>query len=163
MVAYEVGYRMVSGLVALSMLLLGFASHAHAQGVEVNERTPVTCAVSNPCTGEPAVIEGTFHFIVNVTEDNSGGLHTVTHITLIGQGVSPDGVRYTVQNRNNAHTKSDLDSADNSTLIANFHVVRQGDDTLTEDDYMLRTTFHLTQNANGEQTATVNNVESECR
>jgi len=85
-VEHEVGYRMLSRLAALSMLLLGFASQAQAQGVEVNERTPVTFAASNPCARESVVIEGTFHFLVNVTEDKSGGSHTVTHITLIGQG-----------------------------------------------------------------------------
>ncbi len=161
--AHEVGYRLLSGLAVLSLLLLGFASHAQAQEIKINERTPIAFAVSNPCTLEPVVIEGTSHVIVRVTEDGSGGQHTVTHITLIGRGVSPDGVRYTVQNINNARTKSDPDAADNSTSIVNFHVVRQGDDTPTEDDYTLPLTFHLTENANGEPTATVSNVESECR
>jgi hypothetical protein len=162
-VAHEVGFRMLSGLAVLSMLLLGFASQAQAQETIINQRTPITFAATNPCTLESVVVEGTFHFISKVTEDESGGLHTVTHITTIGHGVTPDGVRYTVQDRNNAHNKLDLESADNSTLIANFHVVRQGDDTPTEDDYILRVTFHLTENANGEPTAMVSNVESECR
>ena len=140
----------------------GFASLAQALRVKVNERTRIPVAVSSPCSTEPVLIEGTSHVIVSVTQDQSGGSHAVFHSTLIGQGVGASSDRYIVQVRTNAHGKSDLDSADNSTVVTYFHVVRQGE-TTTEDDFTLRVTSYLTQNASGEPTATFDNVAVECR
>jgi hypothetical protein len=118
--------------------------------------------VSSLCATEPVLIEGTSHLIVNGTQDKSCGSHAVLHSTFIGQGVGASGDRYIVQERTNAHGKSDLDSADNSTVVTYFHVVRQGE-TTTEDDFTLRVTSHLTQNASGEPTAAFDNVAVDCR
>jgi hypothetical protein len=115
--AYRFGYRVLLGLAPLSVLSLGFASLAQAQRVKVNERTRIPVAVSSRWSTEPVLIEGTSHVIVNVTQDQSGGSHAWFHSTLIGQGVGASGDRYIVQERTNAHGKSDLDSADNSTVV----------------------------------------------
>lgn len=160
---YKVSCRLLFGLAALSMLLLTFAPLAQAQETgAVSRRIPVTFAMDNPCTGEPVLIEGAFHLVLNETEDQSGGTHTVGHSNFNGHGVSTSGVRYTFQSVDNSPDKVDADSADDFTITSSFRLVRQGE-TAPTDDSTLHVTVHVTQNANGEFTATPVHINSECR
>ena len=60
--------------------------------------------------------------------------------------------------------KVDADSADNFTIDTKFHFIRQGESASTEEeDFILQTLIHLTQDVNGEVTAEFENFKFECQ
>jgi hypothetical protein len=149
-------------MTALSMLLLlTFAPGAWAQGTETNERIPVAFSMV-ACTGEMVFIEGTLHTVVNTTQDGSGAVHSTTHNNHSLRAVSPSGAKYTVTSANTSRFLVSTNSAVNSTFTGTFQLIRRGEDGTT-DDLVIHGTFHVTQNANGQLTATPINTTSECR
>ena len=70
--------------------------------VIVNEqRLPFSISAANPCTGEPFVVEGEFHFLVTGNTSNSGNSHFHVHVNAHGEGVGASGARYVFNEEDN--------------------------------------------------------------
>lgn len=143
-------------------LTLGTAGAASA--VSTITRTDLTgTTFANPCTSEQITIAGgTFQLIVNDTTDANGGLHF--DIRGNAQGVVATGAisgdRYRLagdfwseQTVRNASFPLSL------TLVEVHNAVSAG----SAQNFIVHIVRHLTINANGDVTASVDAVSAECR
>jgi hypothetical protein len=156
-------------VVAVPMMVLTCAPFALAQAQSFTEHQvfPLTFGVINPCTGEEVIFDSTLRTVLHITQNEGGGAIFVSNGTLHGQGVSSSGAKYVINQFGNVVSKTPTSDTASSptvafTIVSNSNVIRTGEPS-APDNFMLRQTFHLTQNANGEFTATVDKTETECR
>ena len=132
---------------ALSVILPLTKSHAQAY---VDSNIPIEFVVYNPCCDEDVAISGSMHLVVN---------NNVEHITvsgITGVGVN-SGNQYTshgVAVQNNIMYNNPIEGS----LV--FKVNMVNDDGCS---FNMKITLHITVNANGEVTATVENVQIHCK
>jgi hypothetical protein len=110
------------------------------------------------CNGEFAPVSGVAHILFHVTEDASGGFHTDFKINehAAGTGLTT-GANYEFQFiDNNSVNMRSLPS--DMTLTVSEHVIGQG----SVPNFLLYITLHITVNAEGRGTATVDNFNTEC-
>jgi len=123
---------------------------------EIN--TPFATEVTNPCTGEPVAINGTLDTIVQVTPDASGGFHDKIHTTSKGTGVGLfSATRYVYSEE--FDSEMTVAGATTQTQTLNHFLTSAG----TADNFFFKMTLHLTVNAMGVPTASVDNFDSGCR
>ena len=150
---------------ALFALLLTASASREAFGqattVTTNETIPFTSGLFNPCNGDQVTFSGTVHITNSMTTDASGGTHLRTHINyqnVTGTG-TPSGITYNVRTITNEVTNDDDGPQSNATVISIVKLTARGPAL----DFYLRTVFHVTVNANGETTSTVQETSIECR
>jgi hypothetical protein len=118
-------------------------------------------ALAHPCTGELVVVTGTIHTTFRTTESSSGNVSVTT--TSNTQGVTgtgaPSGAKYTLAETQ--MSSFSVAKGSTSTNIISFRFLRSGETGLP-DDFTLHTRFHLTVNANGVPTATVDQFSATC-
>src|SRR5207244_2406800 len=87
--------RVVHLALVLGALGLVVAPVAVQAANAVNDTFPFTATTSNPCNGEPVVLEGGTHVVVHQTFDSSGGTHldVDTNVHASGTGLAT-GVKY---------------------------------------------------------------------
>jgi hypothetical protein len=155
----------IFGTAALTVLLItGMAGTARAE-VVFHEHVPVSGGFFNPCVdGELINYTANLHILFKFTEDGSGGIHTAMHTNLQNfDGETESGVKY-VQSNSSTQTNSfyvEHETAVTFSFTDNHHLKRQGND-LPDDDFTARSHIHVTINANGEPTATVEDFFAEC-
>jgi hypothetical protein len=148
---------------ALFFALAGSGSHAHAQSTttQTNETIPFTSTLTNPCNGDLVTFQGNMHATSHVTFDASGGYHLKTHVNyqnVSGRGI-PSGNAYNVRTTTN-ETVNDNDGPQfETTVIQNVKLITQGPAL----NYFLQIVFHVTVNANGQTTSTVEEAKIQCR
>ena len=76
--------------------------------------------------------------------------------------MSPSGAKYVITAVGNEEVTFTIDAAFTATQTFPVHIIRQGEDG-TEEDYNAQFVVHFTQNANGELTADVVNIEFDCQ
>jgi hypothetical protein len=147
-----------------ALLLTASAGHeafGQATTVTTNETIAFTSGLTNLCNGDQVTFSGDLHVVNSLTTDPNGGTHLKTHINyqnVTGTG-SPSGLSYNVRTVTNEVT-NDADGAQSSaTVISTVKLNAQGPAL----DYFLRTVIHVTVNANGQTTSTVQEVSIECR
>jgi hypothetical protein len=104
---------------------------------------------------------GTLHVTNTLTTDADGGTHLKTHLNyqdVTGTGV-PSGVTYNVRTVRNEVTNDNDGPQYETTVISTTRLIAHGPAL----DFYLRTVIHITVNANGETTSTVQEVSFECR
>ena len=158
--------RMLS-LLALSILALvaaGTQTAARAQATTVtsNVSFPFTdTAVS--CDGETVDISGKMHLLAHATTDARGGRHVTLQINTEGvKGVGATSGGEFVSSATNNESINDSNTTGGQseyTVTTKFLLVGKG----KLPDLLVKTTMHVTINANGEATAEVTNVVAECR
>jgi hypothetical protein len=143
----------------LTLTLLAKPAQAQAETFTDTFQGPLTRLVTNPCTGEEVLLEGTQNLVVHTTIDANGGFHFLTRGNAEVQGESASGVKYvahqTLQERSNSESATTL------TFTNNLQVIRQGSATPTPDDFVIKQVTHVTVNANGEITSVVNEFNEE--
>jgi len=125
---------------------------------------PIDMMVDVPCAlggaGETVHLTGELHSVFHVTEDESGGYHTVSHSQ--PQGVSGVGLtsgdRYQGTGVTRWTTNFNVFPY-NDTFINNFRIIGQG----PGNNYTIHHNIHVTINANGDVTADVDNFKAECK
>ncbi len=153
-----------SALVVLTLVgsLCLFESRAAAQeesdSTTVIEFGPVQDVFPHPCTGEPIFYTLSAHLVLHQSTDENGGTHTTGQAVLRWDGESASGVQYH-QRQVNTNNSNFTVGADNQTSPLTFFTVGQGE----ADDFYNHVIFHITFNANGEPTATVSEIRTECR
>jgi hypothetical protein len=154
------------------MSVIAVPATAFAQGT-TTLAFPTTIDVVNPCTGEAVIGTGKAVIVMYLRPDNNGGVHVLSRFNVHGdaQAIAPQLHRY----RYNLDTTVDqsyfppVDSSTPREITAIFNqvLVRQAETTsppllATEDDFLLKQTFHVTMNANGVITAEVFNGHTSC-
>jgi hypothetical protein len=163
--------RRVQGLLAgaaaglLTLAVLTAAANAADPAfteTEVEMVHPVMIFTSNPCTGEPVVLQGHLflrtHLTVNAThftiseQTNTQGLTGVNPIT---------GVK---------HVSSDVDTftatiqkSTSATGRQTFLFSRSGESAPVPDDFYLHYLIHFSTNAAGTVTTDITNFSADCR
>jgi len=126
-----------------------------------NENIPFTSSLFNPCNSDQVTFSGTLHVVNTMTTDASGGTHLKTHLNyqdVTGTGV-PSGITYNVRTVTNEVINDNDGPQSEMTVISTVKMVARGPAL----DYYMRTVIHITVNANGETTSTVQEVSIECR
>ena len=112
------------------------------------------------CT-EPVLISGPDHLVLHYTYDDQGGFHGVVQFN--PQGITGVGQVTGTMYRGTGVTRQTVDTtpggAESFTVINNVHLIGQG----AENNYLVHATVQSTTNANGEPTAEVVNLSTECR
>jgi hypothetical protein len=166
----------LASLVAIATAALTMTGTAGADTASyyVSQTTPIAVATTNPCTGDPVTLTGTYHFESNysVTVDTTGvSFHSqeLKKYALSGTGAS--GARYQneqqLMSEFNGTFVFDLggfapyEETDETTML----LVRQGETaTMTGgDDFYTKILGHITYNANGVVTVSGITVNVFCR
>lgn len=162
--AKRVMLRLIVGALVLSLVLtLGvWPALAKAGTFTDSYEEPVDLVVFVACAangaGEWVELTGTLHFLFHTTIDNQGGFHSKFHFQsrgITGLGLTT-GDKYQGINVLQGTTNGNVGFT--QTLENNFRIVGQG----PGNNFWLHQTIHVTFNANGEVTASVENVRSGC-
>jgi hypothetical protein len=149
----------------LVALALGHAAGA-AGAVITNIHEPFVLTETS-CTGERVTFRGTVHFLVRLTESNSGNIISGLHLNSVsGVATAESGVKYVLRDGSTSKSKNFLPepvSAENFTATIRLHLIRQGE-SLSDDDLTFRAVFHFTINARGEVTIAFDKISDfECK
>lgn len=151
-------------LIAALLIVVAAActpAFGQATTITTSETIPFTSSLPNPCNGDVVTFQGDLHVTNHVTTDSSGGTHLRTHVNyqnVSGTG-APSQLNYRVGTVSN-ETVNDNDAGQSEvTVIQTVKLIAQG----PAFDFFLRMVFHITVNANGETTSTVEETRIECR
>jgi len=150
-------------LVATITAALALGVQAARSEVVVNESFPIAITVFVPCAdggaGELVVLEGDLHVLLTITE-NANHLSIKNHSQ--PQGVSGTGLTTGDKYQGTGVTQDHFSAnrgAETFTFVNNFRVIGQG----PGNNFLVHQVFHVTINANGEVTGTVDNFSVECK
>ena len=130
-----------------------------------NEKQPIDIIIFIPCAnggaGENVELTGTIHILIHTTL-NGNNFTTKYHFQ--PQGISGTGQTTGIKYQGSGVTQEEIKGSFNNgkyidTYINNFKVVGQG----KGNNYTVHDNMHITVNANGETTATVDNFTSDCK
>lgn len=155
-------------LIVAALWLLALASvSAQASTITDNVKVPLSgFGVFVPCAndgaGEVVTLSGTLHLLVHVTIDAHGGVHVKSHAQ--PQGVSGigelTGAKYQGTGVTQDHTNIGAAGLPYTfTFVNNFRIIGQG----PGNNSTVHENVHVTINANGEVTASVDNFRARCR
>lgn len=152
-------------LLALSLLALAsVGSHvarAQATTVTSNASFPFT-ETAVTCDDVYITLTGKMHVLAHVTTDAQGGRHAILQInTEEVKGTDAAGNNYvsSATNNNDLNEAGTAGSQSEHTITTKFLLVGKGN----LPDLLVKTTMHVTINADGEMTAEVTNVVAQCR
>jgi hypothetical protein len=116
---------------------------------------PLNAIRSNDCTDEQVQLSGTIHLVSQTQRDGS----IVGHFNY--QGVSgvglTSGTEYRGSTVDNLRLSEPFPSDINS--VSSFHLIGRG----TEENLLVNVLFHITVDANGNVTASIDEVDIQCR
>jgi hypothetical protein len=151
--------RAVLLLATMALAILAASGVALASQKPQIDRVPIDETVVNPCNGEPIDLTGTFQIVSHVHEDAGGGFHAIAEGNAQGiRGVGASGAQYRATGgfwvEFNSNRRSEVFNA-----VEVFNIIGQG----SAPNFLLKTTFKYTINANGELTAEVVRTREVCR
>lgn len=116
----------------------------------------IPCAADG--AGEFVELSGTLHALFHVTLDASGGAHVKTHFQ--PQGIKGIGLTTGDKYQGTGVTQDQFNArvGETFTYINNFRIIGQG----PRNNLLIHETVHVTVNANGTVTASVENFSEEC-
>jgi hypothetical protein len=140
--------------------------HGQAVGSKQNFAFPVTIVAFVPCAndgaGEFIQVTGNLHLLTH-TVVNQSGITEKLHFQpqgIAGTGVdSGDKYQATGVTQQITHTSSDPAATLTFSFVNNFRMIGQG----PRNNLLVHQTVHLTTNARGVQTASVDNFTVTCR
>jgi len=102
---------------------------------------------------------GTLHMLFLTTIDNKGGFHSKFHFQ--PQGISGTGFTTGAKYQGTGVTQGTFNGkvGFEQTFVNNFKIIGQG----PGNNFLIHENFHLTVNANGEVTASVDNFSVKCK
>jgi hypothetical protein len=125
--------------------------------------TPVNTGVTYSCGGifEHVSLTGSINTVLHTTRDASGGVHIIDgHTNFQGLSGTGDitGTRYNFAGGVTPISSIGQDSANTLSFLAHGRLISQGQ----QENQLASTQFHVTFNANGQPTATVENFVFQC-
>ena len=142
-------------------ILGGFAGVTAARAdVVTNETVPVDIIVLVPCTGHLVELTGTLHVVLSET---THGSHVSGTLLLQPQGIAGTDLTTGATYRGTGETLTTFgDTSTNGeaheTFVNNFKIVGQG----RAPNYLVHENTHVTIDANGTATATIDNLSISC-
>ena len=149
--------------IALMTLVPHPRSYAAADTTTVSVQFPIELDVFVPCAaggaGEEVLLSGTLHDLFSITANSAGGFRV--KVLDNPQGISGTGLTTGDKYQATGMTTSifTVTTGSTDTFVNRFLIRGQG----TDNDFLVRDTYHVTINANGELTAYVDNVSFECK
>jgi hypothetical protein len=146
------------GITAADLVASRKAS-AQATAVTTNETIPITISVFIPCVPELVTASGDLHIVTHTTLNPDGGFHVMSHFN--PQGVSGTGDVTGNKYQGTGVTMNEFNAVVGSqfTFVNNFRFIGQG----PGNNSMVHQNVHVTVNANGEVTSTVDNFSATCK
>ena len=171
--AQRAGSRKLGLAAGLGMLLMIVATpmRAFAQPAVLYDGPLLLPPANNPCVpGDVITWSGRTVITSSLRTDGSGGTHSSFRIVNKAQGVttSLSPKKYVFNNENLTDDNIPSGGSQDSTIIINYGVIRQEDTCdialgcMLGDDFLVKTTFHFTVNAQGMPTANVTNSRVSC-
>ena len=150
-------------LCAAAIILCGTQTAVRAQATTVtsNASFPFTETTAT-CSEQFVTLTGKMHLLAHVTTDAQGGRHATLQINTEGvKGTDAAGNQYVSSSTNNdsLNEAGAAGSQHEDTVTTKFLLLGKGN----LPDLFVKTTMHVTVNANGEVTAEVTNVVAQCR
>ena len=150
-------------IAALSICFAVAATTAFAQSTTVttSETLPFSGTITNLCNGDMVTFQGDIHVTNHMTTDAGGGTHLKTHVNfqdVSGTG-APSGLNYNVRTTTNETVNDNDGPQSEATIISSVKLISQG----PAQNSFLQVVFHVTVNANGVTTTTVDETKIECR
>ena len=157
----KVKYLFAAALVVLTAALGASVGRA---AVIANEHTEVINTDTSPCGPTEAIdFVGKAHHVFRVTETPSGALHVADEFNILGHGVGETtGAQYIARDQFTAAFNTMPGAAMTQQYVETFRIIRQGN-AFPEDDLLLTAIFHVTINANGDVTASVDKFFGGCK
>jgi hypothetical protein len=141
------------------------AIHGQAVGSTENLAFPITIAAFVPCAndgaGEVVQLAGNLHVLTH-TIANASGITFKAHFQ--PQGITGTGMDSGDKYQGTGVTQQTMSSSDPGadltfSSVNNFRIIGQG----PGNNLLVHETFHVTVNARGTMTASVDNIKVECR
>jgi hypothetical protein len=160
--------RSLAACLASAAAVAGLAAADAAAATTLTGSDPVSGMVTNTCTGDGVLIQGTSHFKFTFNDTSTGG-QTEVEMNLTGvSGVAPlSGARYVMNTQSSevSHFSFDPTGHDVEQVEMDQLLNRQGNDGtfVLGDDLYVRVLAHLTVNANGVPTVDRYAVSGDCR
>lgn len=149
--------RAVLGFVCLLIAAVaGFALKSRA-AVVTNIDIPLSGVLSNPCNGENVTFSGTDHFTLHITFNSAGGINAVAHDNIHVTASGDQGNSYVGNQEDSNVLNARVGAEQTMTLI--FSEISQ----TKAPNFEVHAIAHVTINANGSVTASVNNFTAVCR
>ena len=144
--------------VVLGSFALSREAWTQASTVTTNEKVPLELTVFIPCVPETVTVTGELHILSHTTVNPDGSFHVVSHFN--PQGVSGigdvTGAKY--QGTGVTQTNFNLNVGQTFTFVNNFRFIGQG----PNNNSTIHENVHVTVNANGVVTSTVDNFTAKC-
>ena len=141
------------GVLAMSLAFFHPAGAASDLGA-TSRRETIVFERSADCTGETVLISGTIHFVTQTQPDGSFVGH-FNYQNMAGLGLT-SGTIYRVSAVDHLRLSAPFPSSINS--VRSFHLISVG----SESNLLITFLFHITVNANGEVTATIDDSHAQC-
>jgi hypothetical protein len=147
--------RLLALVTAIGSLAL--ASSVSAQAAATSTTFTIDSVVT--ACSEPIKLEGTVHAVFATTNNPAGGFLLVS--TTNPQGVTGTGLTSGLTYQGTGVTKVVLATAQGSTVtfVNNFRLISR----TSSEDVIVQQVFHVTVNANGDTTASVDRASVLCR
>ena len=140
--------------------LAAAAAKSGGSVTKTNEQIPISGILQSFCTGESVVYSGRMH-VVTMTQTDASGTRTRVHTNFQNvQGTAvPSGRRYEIMSNNKERTEIEAGSGGAFEQDVHFRVISQG----SLDNWFVRVRVRATLDANGNRTATTEQVDNDCR
>ena len=145
--------------------LLPFVMSTDVAKAEINENdsVPFNLTLSIPCAnngaGEDVILTGYLHALISVTANKAGGFHVKTHFQ--PQGVKGIGLITGDSYNATGVTQDEFNVAAGyeETFVNNFRIIGQK----SGNNFLVHEVIHITINANGVVTASIDNFSADCK
>ena len=152
-------------LLTLASLIAPAAAGAEAQTTTIRFTAPTPIEYGPGCAGEIVNFDGEISFLLHQTYDANGGDHTISLTRLTGTGTGESGATYRFRqtlfeqyNFPESQGTSPQDPLFEATTVQQTRFLAQG----AIDNTLVELVVHVTFNANGEPTATVEQFNFRC-
>jgi hypothetical protein len=153
-------------MTVVAIMIVGAISPVYAQSTNraISQIVPLDAVDINDCVPELVSITGNAHIVSQVVLDESGNAHIVSRVNFqnVGGFGLTTGQEYRVQASAGGVHNFHVSSAEAFTETATLRFTSVGPSQVAPD-FLRHITFHFTINANGEPTAEVVDVRTQCR
>ena len=153
--------RSISGLFAMAVVLaLPHSAAAQATVFDLQGTVPISTSIINPCTFETLALNGTEFFKLHLVGDAAGGAHVTLNLDTTGTATGAV-VSY-------SYTENDTFAFHLNPFVASAETARLSTKAMLRgpakgDNSIMKISFHITMNANGDLSSVVDQVTLNCK
>lgn len=149
------------GIAGVLSLLMTAPVGANASTSTFETSVPVAITVFIPCAADTVLLTGNLHILMTITSDSNGGFHFSSLFNPQGiSGIgSPSGAKYQGTGETRFDTQTSGPPPFNFTFVNNFNIIGQG----PGNNFLVHENVHITVNADGTLTTSIDNFSFSCR